>query len=512
MSTFIALGLVFCALRGDTARAVTPAADSAVFRFHLFMEPSTLDPQAVTSATGNFVFNALYKGLFSYHGRKGLRGEGARTCRRTKHHLTCTLNPDHKWSNGERVTAHEYVATFRRLIDPKLSSPQSDLIFTLKNARSIWAGRMDVISLGVKALAPHILEFEFETEDSEFEYKLISPTLAPLPPGGFKRKENATEMITSGPYIISEWRAGAWIHMKRNPQYPDHGTRTAHPDVEAVFVENDATALSLYEAGRLTFLRRVVGADIERLRHRPGFQQIPMARFDYIGFGPALKDYPHVREALVKSVDFPQFLKLFDTRTAPGCPSLPAHYMDRAICQKFQPESARQLLKNKNLPKKIEYQFSRMGGDDIARAAEFFQGQWRKNLGLEIELHGQEQGVYVRQLKVAPPAIFRRGVSLDRPSCLAALEIFGQDNPENFIHFDDPEYDRLLKSLNLVKGESVKRRLCRQAVERLLTSNRLIPLGEMYFTIMASPDFTGWDLNELNQLDLSELTATPKGK
>ena len=54
--------------------------------------------------------------------------------------------------------------------------------------------------------------------------------------------------------------------------------------------------------------------------------------------------------------------------------------------------------------------------------------------------------------------------------------------------------------------------LCRRAIERLLNSNRLIPLGEMYFTIMASPAFTGWDLNELNQLDLSELRLAPKRK
>lgn len=507
MSALTVLWLIFWVFPGSAGdpRVTTPG----VFRFHLFMEPSTLDPQKLTSATGNFVFNSIYKGLYSYHSRKGLRPEGARRCRRTPLRLTCTLDPSHKWSNGERITAEQYVATFRRLIDPGNSSPQSDLIFSLKNARAIWAGNKDMAALGVKALSADAIQFDFDFEDNDFEYKLITPTLAPFPPGGFKGREKAVDLVTSGPYLISEWRAGAWIHMRRNPHY--RGAHAiSHPDVEALFIEADATALNLYEAGRLSFLRRITGADVERLRTRPGFQQIPMARFDYIGFGPSLGDFPRLREALVKSVDFPKFLKLFDTRTAPGCPSLPASYMDRTVCQTFRPEDARKLIQGQQVPGKLDFQFSRMGGDDIARAAEFFQGQWHKNLGLQIELHAQEQGVYVRQLKVAPPAIFRRGVTIDRPTCLAALEIFSKGHPENFVRLDDPEYDKLLQRLSRTKDGRERKRLCRQAVERLLNSHRLIPLGEMYFTIMASPAFTGWDLNELNQLDLSELVEAPK--
>ncbi|HMN70221.1 MAG TPA: peptide ABC transporter substrate-binding protein, partial [Bdellovibrionales bacterium] len=177
----------------------------------------------------------------------------------------------------------------------------------------------------------------------------------------------------------------------------------------------------------------------------------------------------------------------------------------RVGCMKFDKSRAARALKESGFNGKLEMGFSRMGGDDIARGAEWFQGQWKRHLGLTVELQSEEQAVYLRQLKVKPPAIFRKGVSLDRPTCLAGLEVFTKGNPENYIRFEDAKYEELVNELRRAKGEGKRRIACRKAVEHLLFTRRLIPLGEMYFTILVDPLYTGWDLNELNQLDLSRL-------
>ncbi len=65
----------------------------------------------------------------------------------------------------------------------------------------------------------------------------------------------------------------------------------------------------------------------------------------------------------------------------------------------------------------------------------------KKNLGWTVELRGQEQAVYLARLRDKPPDVFRKGVSLDRPTCLAALEVFLKGNPENYIALDDPKYE-----------------------------------------------------------------------
>ena len=250
-----------------------------------------------------------------------------------------------------------------------------------------------------------------------------------------------------------------------------------------------------------------MASEFPRFRDKPEFRQIPMARFDYVGFGPAIAGNKEARFALARGIEFSDFLRLFGARSAAGCPSLPAHYMDQVNCMKPDFKAARDAAEKKGMPPKLKLHFSKMGGDDIVRAVEWFQGQWKKNLGWSIELQGQEQVVYLAQLRDRPPPIFRKGVSLDRPTCLAALEIFLKGHPENFIALDDPKFDKLVGHLRKQVTLPARKKACREAVDHLLTLDRLIPLGEMHFTILASPKFKGWELNELNQLDLSQLSA-----
>lgn len=499
-AVMLRLTLFFCLIFGVSATA----AES--FRFHLLTEPHTLDPQSVDAMSGNYVFNNIYRGLFRYHSVKGLLKEGAKDCTHTKLTLTCHLDPLHKWSNGERIKAQDYVRSFRRLVDPATKSHQVELLHNVKNARAIGQGKAKPEQLGVYALSDSTLKIEFANEDPEFEYKLVNASLAPMPASGVKERQKSTEMIVSGPYKISAWKPGLSITLTANKNYalPANPKR---PDLEAYFVDSDATALRLYESGKLNFLRRLTSGEIPRYRGTKDFIQRPFARMEYMGFGPQLLDHPHLREALSLALDFNGFLKLFDTKSPVGCPGVPAKFLDRVNCLKYSPEKAREALqKDKDIPR-VEFNFSRMAGDDMQRGAEWFQNQWKKNLNITVSLNAEEQLVYLRLLKTKPPPIFRKGVGLDRPTCLAAMEIFTKDHPENYIHLDDPEFEKLVANLRAQTTESGRKIACRKASEYLTGTHRLLPLGEMYFTMLVNPKFTGWDLNELNHLDLTDLSG-----
>jgi len=476
------------------------------FRFHMFTETHSVDPHTSASPNSNYLFHLLYRGLYSYHSKRGLQLAGAEKCERESKRLTCTLNTSYRWSTGEPVKAGDYVQSFRRLIDPQTPSHSVGMIFTLNNAREIFKGAKAVTDLGVSAPDDRTLVFDFAEDDFEFEYKLIHPSLTPHPPGGYLERTKSNAMAVNGPYKVSSWKAGSHIKFEPNPHYPSKAKR---PMAEAWFVDEDTTALRMYEAGKLNFLRRLTATEVPRFKGTPQFFQVAQARFDYIGFGPELKNKKSLRTALVNGVDFKTFLNLFFTISPPGCPSLPARYFDRVECMKPNFAKARASAKEAGKVERLDFQFSKMGGDDIARAAEWFQGQWKKNAGINVELMPQEQGVYLKGLRVKPPPIFRKGVSLDRPTCMAGLEIFTKDDPENFIQYDDPKYDRLVRAAGSARGTEARQKACRLAVAHLLKSNRLIPLGEMYFTILVKPHFTGWDLNELNQLDLSQLEEKP---
>lgn len=314
-------------------------------------------------------------------------------------------------------------------------------------------------------------------------------------------------MLFSGPYKISAWKPGHWVKLSPNKEYklPSEEKR---PELEGLFLESDSTALRLYEAGKLDFLRRLPAGEIPRFKDSKEFLQVPLARVEYIGFGPELADYPGVRAALAHSIDFDGFKKLFDTRSPVGCPAVPAKFLDRTECLKFSPKRAKaEIAKYKTYPK-LKFFYSAMGGEDLNRGAEWLQAQWKKNLGTRVDLVSEEQLVYLNHLRSKAPPIFRKAVALGRPTCLAALEHFSKDNPENYIKLKDEKFEKLLSSLRNSKTEAERKVACRKASEYLNSTARIIPMGEPVFTMLMKQKFKGWDINELNQLDLTNLVDT----
>jgi len=482
-----------------------------VFSFHLLSEPHTLDPQSSTASSGNYVIQNLRRGLTRYDNDKGLLNEGAESCRVSHRGLRveCRISALHKWSDGEKVVASDYVRSFQRLVQVENRSPLAELLFSVKNARAIWNQKMPVEKLGVQAMDDRTLRIDLETVDPELLLKMTHPALAPMRKDEVYDIAQAKKFLSTGPYRIREWKKGNRIILEPNTDYP--GDRNDRPLVEALFIEDDSTALRLYDLGDLTFLRRMPAAQIPAYRHRPDFFQVPMARFDYLGFAPSLKPYPNLRKALALSLDFNNFRDLFDALGRPGCPSLPTKLYDGPVCLNFDPKKAKELYQSQLWPEGVPKQlgFSKMGGDDIQRAAEWFQGQWKKNLGLQLELTPQEQVVYLRTLKTSPPAIFRKGIGLERPSCLAGLENFAKENPENYIGMDSKKYLDIVDQLHKESDPRKVKKLCTQAIHILMDENWLIPLGEIHFTMLADPHYQGWKINSINQLDLSDLRFIP---
>ncbi|MCB0412321.1 MAG: peptide ABC transporter substrate-binding protein, partial [Bdellovibrionales bacterium] len=153
----------------------------------------------------------------------------------------------------------------------------------------------------------------------------------------------------------------------------------------------------------------------------------------------------------------------------------------------------------------LSFAYSVMGGDDIKRTVEWIQHQWKQNLSISVELFPVEQGYYLKQLSEHSFDLFRKGVGLDRPTCLAALQNFLPDHPENYLDLKDPKFQQVVEELEKPLSERQRRQACSKAISILIEHSYLIPLGEMHFAILAKPQFTGWRLNEMNQLDLTDL-------
>jgi len=471
-------------------------------------EPSSLDPARLSAGDVSYFYRNLMRGLYGYANDKGLVPEGAESCDfESKLKLVCRLRPV-LWSDGSRVEAADYVRAFRRLA--KAATATVDLLRNLKNALAVYAGTAAAEKLGVRAEGSQRLIFEFERADTDFLFKLSSSLLVPVKTENFPGLGEAKGLVFNGPYQVLSWTRGRRMNLVPNPRF--QSGHPGRPPIEILFIEEDQTALDLYERKSLSFLRRLPTTSIPKYRSRPDFVQVPLMRFDYLGFGPELRDQPDLRAALSMAADFREMGKMLDALGIPGCPSLPEALLDKPHCVSFNLAKAKEHLRKvppEARKKRLKLFFAKIGGDDLQKPMEWFQGQWKRNLDLRIDLEPLEPKVLLERLRSEPPALFRKGVPLERPTCLAALETFAPESSENFLRLKDPAFEKVLARLaeeaSLARPSARAKKLCGEGVRFLLDRRLLIPLGRIHFTFLVDPRWQGWTLSEMNQLDLSML-------
>ncbi|MEZ4871031.1 MAG: peptide ABC transporter substrate-binding protein [Bdellovibrionales bacterium] len=480
-------------------------------RFHLITEPYTLDPALIRGSTGSYLLGNLFRGLYVLHSEKGLQPLGAKSCKwTTPTKLRCVLNPKHKWSDGTVIQSDHYMKAFYRLVDPKVKTVQWGLLKNVVNAKAIVEGQLPLEKLGIKAIDDKTLDFSLIQPDPEFIYNFIMPALSPVFGDQDYSPSQATKLITSGPYKIKSWKMGSKIELLPNEFYYEIQPRNSRPPIEIYFIEDDSTALNLYDLGRLNFLRRVGVSDIPALKNKDDFIQIPMSRMDFLGFGPELNPYPNLRKAMAHSLNYEELKKLYHALGKPGCPSLLHKYYGNPICYDYDLKKAKQFLDKvdpKIKAKRWKLFYSKLGGESIKKGMEWIQSQWKHNLGLTVELVPSEGATYFAQLNENPPALFRKGIGADRPTCRAGLEVFLPGHRENYINFNNNHYVTLVEKLNETAANN--KSICREAISVLMNAYAMIPMGEIHFSMRVRKNIKGLEINEMNQLNLDDLSIAP---
>lgn len=468
----------------------------AAFRFHVQEEPMTLDPLHSHSTISSYVLSTLYTPLMQYQDGR-LKPLGARRCDwLSGTTLRCQLRTDWLWSDGQPVTADEIVFAVREMFEQK--STRVDSFLGLKNSAEILRHEKPIEQLGVLAISRSAVEFELTKPDIEFQYRLIDPVVSP------RRKDILADgHVSAGPFIFEKRVPGRSLLFHNNPKY---FVKKPRPDVEVMVVEADDTALKMFDKGELNFHRRLPVEAAPAYQNKPGFIKQPLLRFDYIGVGPELEYQPELRRRLALSLA-PQYramMKIFASLGPPGCIGLPKALLPHSMCFEktaVSPYDSKELA----LLPRLSLTIATQGGDTVVRQAELFQSGWRKNLGLDVEIKLKEVKQLEGDLRKSPPALFRRGVNLERPTCLAALELFQSKSLNNFVHFENKIYDSILDKMRTTRERSAMAALCQKGSELLLKSYRIIPLGEIQFFMLSDQKFDGFRINELNQLDLSHL-------
>ena len=155
------------------------------FVYDLDGAPQNLDPQSAADPASRLVIANIFEGLVTVGADGGIRAGAAESWTVSEDGLTYefTLREDEKWSNGDPVTAEDFVYGFRRLFDPATNAPGVSDFLCIRGGTAVLAGEADGGTLGVRAVGKRTLVIELERYNSRFLELLATAPAMPSAPG-----------------------------------------------------------------------------------------------------------------------------------------------------------------------------------------------------------------------------------------------------------------------------------------------------------------------------------------
>lgn len=485
-------------------------------------EPRDLDPHTVTGVPAVTIISALMEGLVTFHPETDeipFPGVAERwEVSEDRLQWTFYLREDARWSNGDPVTAEDFVYGWRRVLLPGLANEYADWMYIVDGAEAFHTGQTDdPESIGVKADGPHKLVVRLKQPVADFLSVLLNHTFLPVhratieAHGGPERRASGwtrpESYVGNGAFRLVKWEPNSVIRVEPNPYYWDAEVVQLRA-IEFYPIEDENTEMRAFESGQLHKTSSVPAS----MRSHYAAKYPERIRFDpYAGVyylklntvrGP-LQDV-RVREALSLAIDRKQLVERIlqgGERVAYGFVPAGLGGYEPAPRELYDPEKARQLLTEAGYPSgkgfpEIEYLFNT--SDNHRKIAEAIQSMWRVELGIDIALTNKEWKVYLDTTNNMDYDVSRAGWigSLYPFSFLVNLLSVSANNETGY---EDPIYDRTLYS-SIGEFDKEKRfALVREAESRMLEAFPVLPLYWYTNTYLIDPRVRGWNPKLVDQ-------------
>ena len=405
---------------------------------------------------------------------------------------TFKLDPNLMWSDDTPVTADDYVATFRYAADPKHAWDFSWYFNgVIKNWDDVVAGKKPLEELGVRAVDAHTLQFETQSPAPYLPAMLLYSN--PLQKkaleqyGGLYNSDPATS-VSSGPFVLKEWRKGDRLIYEANPKYK--GTNKPYIQKIIVIGAAPATDFAAYQANEIDFVNgaNLSPADNEIVQNDPELQQefhphYGDFRTDYLFFdvqNPPFNNlkvrqaFSHVidRAALIQNIIKPNQGIPAYSFLMPGFPA--ANSEGLKDIQNYDPEKAKQLLAEAGYPNGQGFPKLTLwlrNEPPVRQAlAQAIAASIKQNLGIDVEVSNKEFKTFMDALNAKPTQIQFGMVSygmdfLDPANMLGVWLSGGRHN------WNNAEFDTLVKQASAFTGDPAERIKMFQQAERILVED-----------------------------------------
>jgi oligopeptide transport system substrate-binding protein len=387
--------------------------------------PATLDPGASWDLWEPYAIRSLFEGLTDYHSQTlepiaalATHYEVNQDQTQFNFYLRGHRNPQGiilrgappekvsapaRWSDGEIITAHDFVYSWQRVVNPVNAFPTASLFTPIRNAQAVNDGKLRPEDLGVRALDEFALQVDLQEPAPYFVQLTAAHQFFPAPRRAIESAGSAwttpPHAISSGPFRLCKWQGGELV-LEKNPTYYDARTVSLE-QLRLVTISRPTTAINLYKAGSIDLVAPLLPALYLRLlREVPDFHAYPAAAMHYLVMNttkPPL-DNVLVRYALNMAIDKKE-LERFKGAGAAALsllPSIDGYPSPRSLVVNaaggsydilaFDPPGARSLMGaagfSEMRPCKLEYLYPTIG--DHRPTFEILQRQLRQHLGVEM--------------------------------------------------------------------------------------------------------------------------------
>ncbi|WP_421301102.1 ABC transporter substrate-binding protein [Aeromonas veronii] len=483
-------------------------------------EPATLDPHKTEGTVESNILRDLFEGLVA-SGPKGEILPAVAESWETKDnkHYVFHLRKDAKWSNGDPVTAHDFVFAFQRAVDPKTASPYSWYleIPTIANASEIIAGKKPADTLGVKATDDYTFEVQLEKAIPYFVSMLSHTTTYPVPKKVIEKfgdKWTQPEnMVSNGAYTLKNWVVNERVEVERNKHYWNDG-KTVINKVVYLPIQSTNADLSRYLAGEVDITYQM---PIERFKQMKKEKPDELKVTGYVGtyyYQYNVKKKPfddvRVRTALSYAIDRDVIAdKVMGQGQTPGYTLVP-DFVDgfkpvspewSKMTQAERDAKAKALLQEAGFDasKPLKFELLYNTDDNHKKVAVAVASMWKK-LGVQVSLVNQEWKTYLETKKQGQFDVGRAGWIADYNEASSMLDLMQTTHGNNDGKYSNPEFDKLMDSSRDQVDVAARNKLYVQAEEILAKDMPIAPIYQYVTARMVKPYVGGYPANPLDNL------------
>ncbi|MDR5735576.1 peptide ABC transporter substrate-binding protein [Caballeronia sp. LZ025] len=457
-------------------------------------EVETLDPALVESVGAANLGRDLFEGLTVTNG-DGAVTPGVAEKWEQKDPTTWIfhLRKYARWSNGQNVTASDFVYGCQRFIDPKMASPYGNVFGPfLLNGADIVAGKKPASALGVRAIDALTLEVRTAGPVPFLPELMSNPNLGPVHRATVEKYgrdwTKPGNLVSNGPFQLKDWQVNSKLVLARNPNYwdKDHVQLT---QVTYLPVEDENTDVKLFQSGDNDMTYQMPTGSYAKYR-----QQFPndtrnslILGTRYYSFNnrdPLLKDV-RVRKALSMVIDRDLLAQRVTADGQTPMYGLMPKGVSGADVSKYEWASwpmdkrvaeAKKLLEQAGVKPGTKLRFAMNTSDYNKKMAIFAASEWKTKLGLATDIESMGFKVLLKKRHDGDYQIARNGWVADYNDATTFLQLVQCKSTQNDNFNCNAKADALIAQASETTDQAKRKQLLTEAAKLVMDDYPMLPL------------------------------------